>query len=339
MEIFMISIIVPVYQAEKSLKNCIESVLSQTYQSIELILVDDGSHDDSGKICDEFKKKDSRVKVIHKKNGGVSSARNAGLSIAKGEYIEFMDADDKLDPNACEKLTEIIVSHDWDFVVFGHKVFKDVKYITSKGIDREYCTKTELMEDFVRLYEKQLLNPPWNKLYRKTIIDEKKIVFDKDISLGEDVIFNLEYMKYIHNAKFISDDFYLYNAKSGGLSTKYNRTTIDSIIKRYKILFHLINDRHDDIWKEELKIILLKELKYFYRLMGLQNGISRIVDELCKTDKKIDLLLEYFEIKNAPLVISMAIYPNKFIGGIGIFLYAFPYRILKILRDLRTIIW
>ncbi len=110
----MISVIIPVYNAEKYLPKCIESVLSQTYTDIELILVDDGSPDNSGKICDEYALKDSRIRVIHQKNGGQSSARNAGLDIATGEFISFVDSDDYIDSNMLQVLYESLVQNNAD---------------------------------------------------------------------------------------------------------------------------------------------------------------------------------------------------------------------------------
>ena len=105
----MISVIVPIYNVEKYLIKCIESIINQTYKDLEIILVDDGSTDSSGKICDEFATKDNRIKVIHKKNGGLSSARNIGLDICKGNYISFIDSDDYIELDMYEKMIKIIV--------------------------------------------------------------------------------------------------------------------------------------------------------------------------------------------------------------------------------------
>ena len=126
----MISIIVPVYQAEKTIKRCIESVLCQTYRNLELILNDDGSTDMSGKICDEYAKKDNRIIVVHIENSGVSNARNVGLKKASGKYIEFLDSDDSLDKNACEILVNSIVESGAELVICGHKIYKNGKYVS-----------------------------------------------------------------------------------------------------------------------------------------------------------------------------------------------------------------
>ena len=119
-----ISIIVPIYNVEKQLSTCIESILNQTFMNFELILVDDGSPDKCGEICDEYEKKDKRIKVIHKKNGGLSDARNAGLNIATGKYIGFVDSDDIIHPQMYEKLYNCINKYNSDIIQCKFKKFK-----------------------------------------------------------------------------------------------------------------------------------------------------------------------------------------------------------------------
>ena len=180
----MISVIVPVFQAERCISECIESVLYQTYKEFELILIDDGSTDRSGVICDKYKTLDNRVSVIHKENGGVSSARNAGLEIAKGEYIEFLDSDDKLELNTFEILINIMKTGNWDMIIFGHKMYKNGNYSYSKGIDKEYISKNELFRDFSAIYNESFFNPPWNKLFKRKLIENIKLRFDKELSIN-----------------------------------------------------------------------------------------------------------------------------------------------------------
>ena len=131
-----ISIIVPVYNVEKYLENCIESILNQTFKDFELILVDDGSTDNSGKICDIYEKKDSRIKVIHKNNGGLSSARNAGLDIACGKYVGFIDSDDSIHPRMYEILYDLIKKYESDISCCNYKkiydIFKDEIKLSGK---------------------------------------------------------------------------------------------------------------------------------------------------------------------------------------------------------------
>ena len=129
----VISVIIPVYKAEEYLERCVDSVLAQTYSNLEIILVDDGSPDNSGQICDRYAEKDSRVKVIHKKNGGVSSARNAGLDVATGEFVAFVDSDDFIAPDMYEKLMVSLSSGSdlsmCDFMMYSKHIFFPVLYL------------------------------------------------------------------------------------------------------------------------------------------------------------------------------------------------------------------
>ncbi|MBS6519856.1 MAG: glycosyltransferase family 2 protein [Clostridiales bacterium] len=186
----LISIIVPIYKVEKYLPECIDSIIRQTYKNIEIILVDDGSPDHCGKICDEYKKKDDRIVVIHKENGGLSDARNAGLAIAKGEYLNFVDSDDKLPENSIERLYKMAVDSCAQMVIGGFERFKDetgeVFFSTDcEGERTTVMTKLEAMEDFFRDGCQA-----WAVLYEKRIHED--IYFPKgEINEDEAVVFQL----------------------------------------------------------------------------------------------------------------------------------------------------
>lgn len=174
----MISIIIPVYNVEKFLKRCLDSVINQTFTDIEIILVDDGSKDSSGKICDEFKSKDNRIKVIHKENGGLSSARNAGVEICEGDYIFFIDSDDWLaDENVIQDFYETALKDDSDFVYARINTATD---------ERSYASKYVKKYQDVRLHF--LSNPyyftAWNKLYSKNL---KELLLFTEGRVNEDV--------------------------------------------------------------------------------------------------------------------------------------------------------
>lgn len=151
----LISVIVPIYKVEKYLPECIESIIEQTYKNIEIILVDDGSPDRCGMICDEYAKKDNRIVVIHKENGGLSDARNAGLRLAKGDYFNFVDSDDKLTSDSLERLYQMAIEYSADMVIAGFERFRDttgeVFFSTdSDGEKTAVMTKLEAMDDFFR---------------------------------------------------------------------------------------------------------------------------------------------------------------------------------------------
>ena len=191
-----LSIIVPVYRAEHCISTCIDSILTQKYQDFELILVDDGAPDRSGQICDEYAKRDSRIQVIHKKNGGVSSARNAGLEMAGGRYILFVDSDDYVEPEYASAMLSAAKEHpDCGHIWCGFQTVTDYNHSNAAPNLRTgkrvlWFNRTEIMT----LHELWLDTGPCNKLYRMDVIRENAIRFPEDLSLGEDWLFNLQYL-------------------------------------------------------------------------------------------------------------------------------------------------
>lgn len=179
-----VTIIIPVYNAEQYLHRCVDSLLKQTYTNIELILVDDGSSDNSSKICDEYCAKDKRINVIHKTNNGVSEARNSGLKVATGDYIGFVDSDDFVE----ESFVEDMMIGDYDIIVSGYRAIseKQEEIILPKEI--EY--KNQNKEFFTAAFCNNYFNAVWNKLFKKSVI--KDIGFDKEFNFGEDYKFNIQ---------------------------------------------------------------------------------------------------------------------------------------------------
>lgn len=201
----MISIIVPVYNAAPFLKRCISSILVQSYEAWELILVDDGSTDESGRICDDFASEDSRIKVIHQSNGGVSVARNRGLDCASGEWITFSDADDWLEGDALENY--IKYSSDCDIVRAGYK-----RVSVDGAIEDVHCEGIYVASDKYDMYQKMELfhyfGFLWNSFFRKTIIGPLR--FPEGINWCEDHIFSLACCSKASAVKFIPDTTYNY---------------------------------------------------------------------------------------------------------------------------------
>lgn len=202
----MVSIIVPTYNNQGTIKRCIESLTKQSYSNVEIIIIDDGSTDKTPEIIDFQSCQDDRIKVIHKKNGGVSSARNTGLDIVKGYYITFCDSDDFFEENAIEKLVgkvgdnELVVSRynankEGDVVQPGYYVFEKDTTLEQNEYVLEICKQ----------FKNHYFGVLWNKLYRADIIKENNIIFDTNTSLGEDVIFNLDYAKNISKVNVITD--------------------------------------------------------------------------------------------------------------------------------------
>ncbi len=204
----MISLIIPVYHVEQVLPRCLDSVMLQSYKDFECILVDDGSPDGSGAICDAYALKDSRFRVIHKENCGVSAARNTGLDAAKGTYLAFSDSDDALHPDYLKALCEV---HDsFDIVTAGAQIIHDDGRI-QYGLPA-YDEEVVIMDikSILNCVDRKALNSVWGKRYKRSMIEENKIRFDEGISLGEDTLFNANYICHCKSLKYIPNYYYIY---------------------------------------------------------------------------------------------------------------------------------
>lgn len=181
-----VSIIIPIYNVEKYIEQCLNSIIKQKYTNIEIILVDDGSQDNSGKMCDSYAKKDNRIMVIHKENGGVSSARNIGIQKANGKYITFVDSDDYIAENYIEELYNEIKTKDADISICGTiDVDEEGKYINKSIGYENIINSSEALKEL--LNEKYYKSVVWAKMYKKNII--KNIKFNEDIAIAEDLDF------------------------------------------------------------------------------------------------------------------------------------------------------
>ncbi|MBX4263673.1 glycosyltransferase [Clostridium estertheticum] len=169
----LISIIVPIYNVEVYIRNCVDSILGQSYENLEIILVDDGSPDKCGDICDEYRSKDKRIKVIHKKNGGLSSARNAGIDIASGDYLGFIDSDDWIESDMYESLYNALTSHKADISVCGRYIVEADKITTISDNEKaEVFTRREALSELVLDEYSGMKNFAWDKLYKKELFDD-----------------------------------------------------------------------------------------------------------------------------------------------------------------------
>lgn len=220
-----VDLIMPVYNSQNNLSETINSVVQQTYKNWRLIIVDDGSKDNSGKICDDYAKVDSRIVVIHTVNRGVSAARNTGLSYIKSEFVMFVDSDDKLYDRCIEIALKNIKNED--LLIYGYLLMPG-RIKQSINEIKCYNSHIELGVDYRELSEKHLLNSPWNKLYRSSIIQNNSLKFQEGLSLGEDLLFNLSFLEMASAIKVIPDVLYEYrNDNQGSLSNKLRENAVD----------------------------------------------------------------------------------------------------------------
>lgn len=217
-----VSIIIPVYNTENTLNRCIDSILNQIFTDWELLLVDDGSTDQSGELCDEYASRDKRIKVFHKKNGGVSSARNIGLDHATGSWITFVDSDDFIDTTF---LSSFIISSSCDLYITGIQFINN----TTTLLPPEECIKIEDVIELDNLLNKLYFTAPWGKVYKNDIIQQNKIRFNINLKIGEDTDFVLNYLQYTHNIRLVSKPLYHFFNDEKGKIIKYTLTADEYI--------------------------------------------------------------------------------------------------------------
>lgn len=264
---YRVSVIVPVYNAEKVLARCVDSILNQSYKNLELILINDGSKDKSINIMREYEKLDTRVKIINNKNNGVSETRNIGVREASGEYIQFVDSDDFIELDMIEKTMEFVEKENVDLVMSG--IFLDIE--GNNGIEtaiqtfeRAKCNdKTLIAANVLSRLNGTYINSPVNKLYKKSIITNNNIIMDKNIDLGEDLIFNLEYLKFCNSVMFLEESYYHYCMQvEDNLTFKYRDDKLELMAILYSKCKEYFEESH--LYESEIKNLNGLFIKWMY---------------------------------------------------------------------------
>lgn len=282
----LVSIIIPVYNVEKYLPQCIESVLNQTYKNLEIILVDDGSHDNCGKICDDYAESDRRIKVIHKQNGGVASARNAGKSAAHGEWIYFIDSDDWIESNAVEKMmnyaSDDIDAVFCDYFNIGEKNYTEIKL--------KYDTDSPLTvnidhDDYSSLITYLNSKPVvWNGIFRKNKVDT--INFCQNVGYADDLLFKFECFTKINKYVYLPALLYYYRITPNSYTHSYKDYMTEMFFSLYNELFKIIK-KYNYPYDSQ---------KYVNSLI-LSNLIV-IANNILNKENKISLLRKYRKLKD-----------------------------------------
>ena len=303
-----VSIIVPIYNAEKYLGYCLNSIVSQTYQNIEVILVNDGSTDGSLQICKNYAAVDKRIIILDIPNGGVSNARNCGLKKATGEYIQFVDADDTIKLNMTEKLIELMEVYQSDLVICGfdlitlnsnQEIIENVPF-HSRPIGEEcVLERKDFKENLCRiLWRTCLLEEPVNKLYRRKKITENKIEFDTNISLGEDFCVNIKYFKYCNRCVLVEDRYYRYmQFNKNSLSNRYRDDYFENqiyLIEQFEALIGRYENLKDEERSDLACYIVAKLIKSLKNLFVEDCKLSEI-----EKKERIAFMINYKNMKNA----------------------------------------
>lgn len=257
-----ISIITPVYKVEKYLEKCIDSILSQTFTDFELWIVDDGSPDSCGEIADDYARKDARVRVIHKENGGAPSARNAGMEQATGEYLYFPDSDDWLEKDYLEKLYQLAVKTDAQVVISGFTMEYYVKERNQSfvvSVPKEvYQSQEEVRANLHPYFDNMMMAVPWNKLYKASYLKEHQLFFPN--IKWDDLHFNMEVIMDVEKVAICSDaGYHFFRSRPGSETT----TVFDSMLyqKRKEQFAHIL--KVYEHWKVEDKEVLSTIYGYY----------------------------------------------------------------------------
>ena len=256
-----ITVVVPIYNAEQFLEKCLKSIVEQTYQNLEIILVNDGSTDKSKEICERFNESDERIILINKENGGVSSARNRGIEESTGKYIIFIDADDYIEKEMFETLAEDLFKNKVDISMCGFKTVDingNILGESSPMENRYFDVKTFRRNLFDDRYYGDLV---WNKLFKLEIIKEHNIRFREDIHINENVLFMLDFSKYAFRYSYGNEILYnfLYNL-NGQMHAKFNLKKV-SVLSSYIRLLEYDLDKDSLCSENNVKLIRIREKK------------------------------------------------------------------------------
>ena len=286
----LISIVIPVYNVSKYLKKCVDSVVNQTYKNIEIILVDDGSIDDSGKKCEDLSKKDKRIRVFHKENGGLSDARNYGIDKAKGKYVCFVDSDDFVTQDMCEILYNDIMEFNAD-VAFCTFIdcYGDIPIIDNKNIERYKITKKEAIK-YVMIGDKVPLSAV-AKLYKKSIFE--KVKFEKGKTY-EDAIIMVELLDHCNYVSYNSSSVYYYvHRKNSITTTKFNSKDYD-VIYAYEKNKRIIKDKYPDIVDIADMRLCWAHFRILDTMIRLNDKIDKQIVKYLRKNYKTIMKSKYF---------------------------------------------
>ena len=253
------SVVLPIYNVEKYLNRCLDSVMNQTYKKLEIILVDDGSPDNCPQMCDNWARVDDRIKVVHKKNAGLGEARNSGLDVATGDYIAFFDSDDYIDTRLFEELYTVIISDNPDLIEFGHHDVDRQGNITRTFIPKTPLEKYEGKEVLSQFLPELICTDPktgtasgllmsaWSCLYRRQLLVECDFHFVSEREyISEDVYFYIELFACLQKVSIMDDIFYCYCQNEGSLTFSYKKDRYERLKEFYQAVNEKANLLHYD---------------------------------------------------------------------------------------------
>lgn len=309
----LISVIVPVYNVENFLDICVASVISQSYSNIEIILIDDGSTDSSGKLCDEYAKKDSRIRVIHQKNNGLSGARNTGMNAAKGDYFCFVDSDDVIHRDFIKILYNCLKEYDSDIAVCDYVKFSKDMPDDNRSVTETYTVWSDIQAINEMCIDGRLIPVVWNKIYKRKLFDNISFPVGK---IHEDEFVTPQILTKVTSFPVCNAELYYYRQREDSITGSQNRSDIRhlSAIKAYENKCRLFKEvRYNDVYLEVVRSCLyMIALIYFNLEKEMQ--YYRFARLFCRIRCGLDILL--FGIKVPSFVykryIVFVIFPKWF---------------------------
>lgn len=274
-----VSVIVPVYNVERYIDRCMQSLLNQSLQDIEIIIVDDGSPDNCPILCDKYSQKDNRVKVVHKKNAGLGYARNSGLEIATGEYVAFIDSDDFIDKNMFEYLYKLAHDKSLDVIYCGFNTYRNNKVVSTKseentykeyqGIDCYEVLKGMLgnlgNKNKIVKYEMSV----WHSLYKLDTIKKNNITFCSEREfISEDIIFHIDLIRHCNKIAFIPERFYYYCVNNNSLSKSFKNDRFERHLILFNEITRRLKDNNYDFPKNIANNLFLLKIRYDFTIIN-----------------------------------------------------------------------
>lgn len=334
----LISVIVPVYNVEKYLRECLDSILNQTYKELEIIVVDDGSTDNSGKICDEYEKNFNNIKVIHKKNEGLGFARNTGMANIHGEYVTFIDSDDYVDSDYIENLYKNIIIQKTDICKSGFQRVDDKKNILDR---RKYDLYTYEGKEVKDIFLPRMIGSLPDKkdsiemcvcgvLYKTSYIMDYDIKFPSErVLISEDLIFNIDYMQHVNNASTIDYVGYNYRYNPSSLTKKYRKDRFEAS----KFFYTEVKKKMVSLGYDESIMLRLSRMFFIYIRMALSQETYKISNK-----NYISNIKNIYKICNDELVTdTIKNYPIKKLGiKQKIFIYLIKYKCVNLIYALSS---
>lgn len=302
---FLISIVIPIYNAEKYLEECLNSIKNQTYKNFEVIMVNDGSKDDSETICMNFLRSDSRFRYLKKENGGVSSARNVGLDNVEGDYITFIDADDWVDENYLDLLITTVKKNHSDIVVSSYKQFNniDIFYLRAYSLQEKYLLNFERMnrDDFLTIFPKLMstnvcFNNAVAKLFRKELVNDLR--FDTSIKYGEDLDFYFRLYLNVDSISYVDEPTYIYRSHGDSTTSNFNQEHAEQELTIFKQMY------------EKIQEIGLPSIHYFNKLKKLLELRMDFLENKVLLNEYLDFLKNIGETVTYPNTLISVVIPT-----------------------------